>query len=104
MVKKLSLKMIRFELLNSFRMRSTSTIKVPKCKKNQTCQQSFDISLGQDSLFVSTPAFITCNADAQFQQSVNLHLASPSASVFLLDWYTSGRKVRNEHFINDHYF
>ncbi|GAA6025775.1 hypothetical protein JCM11491_001989 [Sporobolomyces phaffii] len=56
-----------------------------------TTLQRYRASVCPGGFLVLLPAPVTCFARAQYRQHQAVHLADRSASLVLLDWYTSGR-------------
>lgn len=57
--------------------------------------QEIAAHVGDDAVLAIAPDPTTCFAEARFSQEIRVDLA-PSASLLLLDWYTSGRHAVGE--------
>lgn len=64
--------------------------------------QRITVSAADDALVVSLPDPIVCFAASRFRQRQQFNL-SASASLLMLDWFTSGRAARDERWQMHHY-
>lgn len=71
---------------------STKIFRNPHCRP---CGHKLNAALGEDSLLVLAPDPIQPFAGSSYAQRQEFHL-EPSASLVLVDWFTSGRTARGE--------
>ncbi|KAF8680270.1 UreD urease accessory protein [Rhizoctonia solani] len=70
---------------------------------SHTTTQYLTASLASSNIFVLLPDPITCFQSASYTQVQTFHL-SPSSSLVLLDWFTSGRMARGEEWVFERYY
>ncbi|GAB1519204.1 hypothetical protein RhiTH_002270 [Rhizoctonia solani] len=70
---------------------------------SDTTTQYLTASLASSNIFVLLPDPITCFQSASYTQVQTFHL-SPSSSLVLLDWFTSGRMARGEEWVFERYY
>jgi urease accessory protein len=75
---------------------SQSSTKIYRSSTTHPARQSLHATLHDNALLVLAPDPIVPFAHSRYEQFQSFHLA-PSASLILLDWYTSGRRARGEH-------
>ncbi|APR78380.1 Urease accessory protein UreD [Minicystis rosea] len=71
-----------------------ASTKVYRCPTS-TCHQALDARVGEGALLVSVPDPVACFATARYEQ-VNRVALAKTASLVLLDTFTSGRAARGE--------
>jgi len=72
-----------------------SQTKVYRSDQQLAASQVLRAQVRDEALFVTLPDAIACFRDSAFSQTQRIELA-PSASLCLLDWFTSGRRARGE--------
>ncbi len=71
-----------------------ASTKVYRCPE-RTCRQALHARVAADGVLVAIPDPVACFAGARYEQSVRVDLAA-SASIVLVDAFTSGRSARGE--------
>jgi urease accessory protein len=66
------------------------------------CGQHLKVSAGDEAIIVSLPDPVVCFAGSRFIQRQQFSFAA-SASLVMLDWFTSGRAARGERWAMHHY-
>lgn len=66
-------------------------------------RQDMSITVPQNGALFLLPDPVTCFRSANYHQFQTIHLSS-SASLVLLDWYTSGRKSIGEEWVFERYY
>jgi urease accessory protein len=66
------------------------------------CSQHLKVSAKDEAIIVSLPDPVVCFAGSRFSQRQQFTLAA-SASLIMLDWFTSGRAARGERWEMHHY-
>ena len=69
--------------------------KVYRDPEKKGCRQSLSVKLAEEALIVVAPDPVTCYADAIFRQQQDFQL-TPSSSLVIVDWLTSGRRGYGE--------
>ncbi|MDP9173189.1 MAG: urease accessory protein UreD [Planctomycetota bacterium] len=72
-----------------------ASTKVYRCDGGLRCRQSLDARVEENALLVLVPDPVTCFADASYAQEQRIELHE-SASLLMIDWFTSGRYWRGE--------
>ncbi|KAH7344679.1 UreD-domain-containing protein [Rhizoctonia solani] len=83
--------------LGADRFRQSSSTSSP------TTTQHLTASLASSNIFILLPDPITCFQSASYTQIQGFHL-TPSSSLVLLDWFTSGRMARGEEWVFERYY
>ena len=71
-----------------------ASTKVYRCPTS-TCRQIVEARVGEGALLASVPDPVACFATARYEQTTRVALA-PTASIVMLDTFTSGRAARGE--------
>jgi urease accessory protein len=79
-----------------------SSTKVFKSVDGRTTRQSLTASLEPGAVAAFVPDPIACFADARYAQRQRFDIAG-DATLFVLDWFTSGRRARGEIWAFEHY-
>lgn len=69
---------------------------------NHLAQQDLTARVGSQGVFLNIPDPVSCFANSTFKQQQRIELAA-DASLFSVDWFTSGRAARNERWSFDTY-
>ena len=72
-----------------------ASTKVYRSHDGRTSHQSVDADVGAGAVLAVAPDPVTCFAGARFEQRQHYRLGS-TASLLLIDWFTSGRVARGE--------
>src|SRR5262245_5087505 len=67
------------------------------------CRQELNVSLGKEAVLVCIPDPVVCFAGANYEQRQQFRLTDGAALV-MIDWFTSGRRARDERWAFSRYF
>ena len=79
-----------------------SATKVYRSSDGLSAGQTLNVSVGDGATCIIAPHPITCFASARFVQRQRIDL-TPTSSLVLVDWFTSGRHASGERWVFDRY-
>ena len=79
-----------------------SATKVYRCPGDKVCRQELRATVARDGLLVLAPDPVICFADSAYEQRQRFDVAA-GGSLVVVDWLSSGRRMRGERWAFRHY-